>query len=59
MNAIMLFCCFGVFFVDFIESEDELLFDSCSASSDEEDDEQLRKAAVLEKRTFEIVLLIM
>ena len=55
----MLLCCFGVFFVDIIESEDELLFNSCNASSDEEDDEQSRKATVLEKSTFEIVLLVM
>ena len=55
----MLLCCFGVFLVDMIESEDELLFDSCSASSDGEDDEQSRKATVLEKSTFEIVLLVM
>ena len=51
----MLLCCLGVFFVDIIKSEDELLFDSCSAS----DDEQSRKATVLEKSTFEIVSLVM
>ena len=55
----MLLCCFGVFFVDIIESEDELLFDSCSASSDEEGDEQSRKPTLLKKSTFEIVLLLM
>ena len=55
----MQLCCFGFFFADIIESKDELLFDSCSASSDEEDDEQSRKANVLEKSTFEIVLLVM
>ena len=51
----MLLCCFGVFFVDIIESEDELLFDSCSALSDEEDEEESRKFAVLEKSMFEMM----
>ena len=55
----MLLRCFGVFFLDIIESEDEVLFNSSSDSSDEEDDEQLRKATVLEKSTFEFVLLVM
>ena len=51
----MLLCCFGVFFVDMIKSENKLLFDSCSALWYEEDKEELRKTTVLEKSTFEIM----
>ena len=55
----MLLRCFRVFFLDIIESEEEVLFDSCSDSSDEKDDEQFRKATVLVKSTFEFALLVM